>query len=380
MLFCPRKLLTCCFIEKSYFFVALKETLWFCHHLDEDQCQVNVQISVSVVCHLDSHEQTNLTCFWALTNLQSAVLQKIMFCAVASAVTVHFLHCSCWTQHLFGVCFHLVSVIKFFSFIQVKNVMCWFGPKMNDMLVHWKKNMFCVTVLAVTVHCWHHLDRQQSAASLCSLVLTEHCFFMKNNQRWCVALPQKDLDMLFHWKIMFCVLVFAMKVWRWHHFDQSQHKGDVCFHLEQLAIFLGSNETFSVTCCFALTNFQHTISLKNLVFVWWLWQRHCSFDITLTEISAKLMFLNLCLCCLSVGFTSKNEFDTFLSTHKSSACCLDKKNHLLCGGFSSDSVFLHCSCWIQHLFSVCFHLALVVNFCCSCEQTNVMCCFALRHF
>jgi len=132
---------------KILFFVALKETLWFCHHLDENQCQVNVQISVSVVCHLDSHEQTNLTCFWALTNLQSAVLKKIMFCAVASAVTLHFLHCSCWTQHLFGVCFHLVSVIKFFSFIQVKNVMCWFGPKMNDMLVHWKKkHVLCDSV------------------------------------------------------------------------------------------------------------------------------------------------------------------------------------------------------------------------------------------
>ena len=74
-----------------------------------------------------------------------------------------------------------------------------------------KKNMFCVTVLAVTVHCWHHLERQQSAASLCSLVLTEHCFLIKTIRGGVLLCCKKILTCFFIEKSCFVCLFLQWK-------------------------------------------------------------------------------------------------------------------------------------------------------------------------
>ena len=153
------------------------------------------------------------------------------------------------------------------------------------------KNMLCVAVLAVTMCCWHHLERRQPQVDVCFHLVWLHTFWINTNtQRWHVVLPQKELDMLFHWKIMFCVVVFAAMVCFWHHFDRSQHQGNIFFNWSKLPSLLVqmNNLVWHV-----VLSSQHAVSLKNLVFCGD-WQRQSGFGITLTEISTKLIYLKSC--------------------------------------------------------------------------------------
>jgi len=129
------------------------------------------------------------------------------------------------------------------------------------------------------------------------------------NLVWHVVLSSQTSSMLFHWKILLFVVALTVTLWLWCHLDRNQHKVDV---------------------------------------------------------------FNICLCCLSLGITWTNKFDTFLRFHESSKCCLAKKKHVLCVGFSSDSVFLHHSHWIQHHLGVCFYLVSVIMFSTQANKCDVL--------
>jgi len=134
MLFCPHKLLACCFIERSCFLWWLWQ--WHCGvgvTLTEISTKLMFLIFVSVVCHLESHEKINLTHFWGFMNHQSvALLKKNMFCVLVSAVTVCF--------YIILAEFRTIWVFVFtwsqWSFFPHKqtNVMCCFPFNLFNMI------------------------------------------------------------------------------------------------------------------------------------------------------------------------------------------------------------------------------------------------------
>jgi len=92
-------------------------------------------------------------------------------------------------------------------------------------------------------------------------------WFQMKNLVWHVVLSSQTSSVLFHWKILLFVVALTVTLWFWHHLDRNQHKVDV---------------------------------------------------------------FNLCLCCLSLGITWTNKFDTFLRFHESPKCCLAKKTCFVC--------------------------------------------------
>jgi len=111
------------------------------------------------------------------------------------------------------------------------------------MLFHWKTHVFSASVSSDSVLLTSPWQKSALSWWLFSLSLIT-CFFASSQTLGVDVLicPKKDIDMHFHWKIMFCVVGFAVTVHFWHHFDRSQHQSDVCFHLEQLAVSLGSSD------------------------------------------------------------------------------------------------------------------------------------------
>jgi len=241
----------CCFIENSCFFVvALADTLWF------DIILVEISTKLMLL---------NL-CLCSMSLGISRWKKIDMFLS-----SQKLLHC-CFTKKSHSVCWFQQQQCVFASFLlNSPPILCLLSIGLSDqafvsmqankcnallslhffnMLLHWKKNMFCVTALAVTACC------SQPQVDVCFHLVSLHIFCINtNNERWCIALPQNCLAMHFHWKPMFYVVIWAVTVCFRCHLDRSQHQGDVCFHLKQLASCLIPNEKCSVTCCFALANF-----------------------------------------------------------------------------------------------------------------------------
>lgn len=132
---------------------------------------------------------------------------------------------------------------------------------------------------------------------------------------WHIVLSSQTSSMLFHWKILLFMVALTVTLWFWCHLDRNQHKVEI---------------------------------------------------------------FNICLCCLSLGITWTNKFDTFLRFHESSKCCLAKKNmfcvlvsavtvcfYIILTEFSTIWVFVFT--WSQWSFFP--H-----------KQTNVMCCFPFNFF
>ena len=103
---------------------------------------------------------------------------------------------------------------------------------------------------------WHQSDVFFTLGVSDHVFLFKHVFELMQTIRGGVFfLPPKDLDMCFYWKTMFCMVVSAVTVCFWYHFDKSQHQGDVCLDMEQAAILLFCpNKQFSVTYAVLPTN------------------------------------------------------------------------------------------------------------------------------
>ena len=127
--------------------MTFTETLWFWHHLDRNQQQIDAfEILVYVVCFLGSCEQIILTCFWSFAHFQGAVLLKTHFVYGGFSSGSVLLHHSHWVWHHFDVFFtlgvsdHLFCLNMFLSEYKQSEVMCFFLPPERSWCVFLLKN------------------------------------------------------------------------------------------------------------------------------------------------------------------------------------------------------------------------------------------------
>ena len=154
-----------------------------------------------------------------------------MFCVAMLAVTV-----CCWhhvdrSQPQVDVCFHLVSLQTFLNWHKHSEVMCCFAPKRTWHAFSLKNHVLC------GCFCSHSVFLvslwQKSAPRWCFFTWSKlpHFLVQMNNLVWHVVLPSQTSDMLFHWKVLFFVVTLTETEWFWHHLDRSQHKVDVFLNL-----------------------------------------------------------------------------------------------------------------------------------------------------